>query len=93
MFEGIGPPPNPAFSEHGYAVGQRRRFGGGVASPAELLDGGAALLTQSLSRPLRYARARLDRAASGFRHPPVRLPRAERARLSTVGLLSVFLSD
>ena len=29
--------PNPAFSGHGYAVGQRRRFEGGVASPTVLL--------------------------------------------------------
>ena len=40
--------PNPAFSGHGYAVGQRRRFEGGVAPPTVLLGKHAVPLTQSL---------------------------------------------
>jgi len=40
--------PNPACSGHGYAVGQRWRFEGGVASPTMLLGKHAVPLTQSL---------------------------------------------
>ena len=40
--------PNPAFSGHGFAVGQRWRFEGGVASSTMLLDKHAVPLTQSL---------------------------------------------
>ena len=40
--------PNPAFSGHGYAVGQRWRFEGGVTPPTMLLGKHAAPLTRSL---------------------------------------------
>ena len=41
---------NPACSGHGYAVGQRWRFEGEVASPTVLLGRYAVPLTQSLGR-------------------------------------------
>jgi len=54
-------PPNPACSGHGYDVGQRRRFEGGVAPPTMLLGKHAVPLTRSLGETGFYLGATMNK--------------------------------